>query len=105
MFLKAIGIKVLVLSISMGSLILAGERFEVHNMGITDICGYAPENTKNTIKVFLKENENHPIWITTSDYFVKSYNTDENKPNILHLEFDNGEKCSVDMTEALQKFY
>ena len=104
MFLKAIGIKALVVTILMSSLLLSGERFDVYNMGkIKDQSMSSSED--NAVFICLKSNPGELVaWLHAHDN-VKSWKTDERRENILHLEFNNSQKLSVDMTEALQKFY
>ena len=105
MFLKAIGIKVLALSISMCSLIVAGERFDVCTMGkMRDLSMFSSDDS-NVVFIFLKSHPGKMVsWIQTQN-IVKSWKTDATKPDILHVEFDSGLIVRVDLTQSLQKFY
>lgn len=104
MFLKAIALKSLALSVTINFLMIAGERFNVCNMGnLKDMSKYCTDDSQ-AVFIYLKDHPGEMVsWIQARDS-VKSWKTDVNNYDILHLEFNNGENLRLDLTKALQQF-
>ena len=109
MFFKAIRMKILVASFAVCFLLLASEkneRFDVRNLG--EVGAFSDRGSGDFNKaflVFLKNHPNEPVLYTHACDDVKSWRTDAKKPNLLHLEFNNGSKEMVNMEVHVDRFY